>query len=71
LVAGEIGVDHQPGAVAYLLRQPRSTSAAQAGAVRRSCQTMALRQRRTRLPVPHHGGFALVGDADGGNIGGR
>jgi hypothetical protein len=23
---------------------------------------------RTGFPIPHHGGFALIGDADGGNV---
>ena len=69
LGAGEIRIEQQAG-----LRGDRGLMAvapsarAQMSAVRRSCQTMAW---WTGLPVraiPHDGGLALVGDADGGDV---
>ena len=65
LVAGEIGVEQQAGPRGdhRLVRRP-SRSAAQASAVRRSCQTMALWIGLPGRAVPDHRRLALVGDAD-------
>ena len=43
----------------------------QIGAVTRLCQTMALRDGLAGVPVPDDGRLALVGDADGRDVGGR
>ena len=43
---------------------PSPFSLAQISAVRRSCQTMARCTALAGGAVPHHGGLALVGDAD-------
>ena len=69
LAGGEIGIEQQPGLGGDLRLMAGGAQAARtASAVRRSCQTMALwiglpvaRSQMTR-------GFALVGDADAGDI---
>ena len=43
---------------------PAARSASHNDAVRRSCQTMALRDRPAASALPEQGGFALIGDAD-------
>ena len=47
---------------------PSLLSFAQMSAVRRSCQTMARWTGGAGGAVPHHGGLALVGDADRGDV---
>ena len=59
-----------PGRSSRVMRgsRPRARSASQAAAVRRSCQTIALAIGSPGRAIPHHGGLALVGDADGGDV---
>ena len=57
---GRCGPGSGPGG-----RPPRASRTA--GAVRRSCQTMARWRGRPRAPVPHDDRLPLVGDADGGD----
>ena len=70
LVPGEVGVEHQAGlrreqsAHGPAALQARRTSAA----VRRSCQTIALRDRPAGGALPQHRRLALVGDADRGDV---
>ena len=69
LGAGEIGVDAPARCAAErVLRSPAAFSASQRSAVRRSCQTMALQTGCAGRAVPDDGRFALVGDADGGDV---
>ena len=69
LAAGEVRVDDEAGPVAdQRPRARRPASRSQNGAVRRSCQTIALQIGVPVLPIPDDGGFPLVGDADGGHV---
>ena len=72
LGGGEVGIEHQPGLVGDGRSRARPRrSVAQASAVRRSCQTIALWMG---LPVARsqtNDSLALVGDADGGDVAGR
>ena len=64
LCAGKIGVDYQPRFFPNRLRQPPR---AQLVAVFRGAAALpddGVVYRLSRGPVPHHGGFPLVGDAD-------
>ena len=72
LGAGEVGVDDQAGLArgSSGSRPSRLQPRRRAAAVRRSCQTMALWIGCAGRAVPDHGGLALVGDADGGDVAG-
>ncbi len=70
LGAGEIGIEQQAGLARERLSRARPCcSVAQSGAVRRSCQTMALWIGFAGRLVPDHHRLALVGDADAGDVG--
>ncbi len=70
LGAGEIGVQHQPGLGAEGRLMPL---APQQVALARGAPVLpddGMVDRPAGRAVPDHGGFPLVGDADGGDIGG-
>ena len=70
LGAGEVGVEHAGRSVAdQRLRGRRRGARRRTAAVRRSCQTMALQIGSPVCAVPDDGRLALVGDADGGDVG--
>ena len=67
---GKIGVEQQPGAFADHRLVP---CGAQGGAGVGGAAVLPdnrVVDRLTGVTVPHNGGFALVGDADGGDVGG-
>ena len=71
LGAGEVGVEDQPGLLAEAAARGRARfSASHAGAVRRSCQTMALASGSPVLRFQTQRRLALVGDADRGDVAG-
>ena len=72
LRAGEIRIQQQARAPRDLrFEAVRLQRARTASAVRRSCQTMAGAIGRPLAAIPEHGRFALVGDADRGDVGRR
>ena len=61
----EIRIQKQPGPFAEDRLGPSALSVSHMPAERRHCQTMALWTGARVLAVPQHGGFPLVGDAQG------
>ena len=70
LRAGEVRVEHEPGALAHeRLRARRPSARRTAAAVRRHCQTIARWIGRAGRALPDDRRLALVGDADRGDLG--
>ena len=69
LGAGEVGIGQQArSAPGSWPRGRPARSWSQAGAVRRSCQTMAWRIGLAAVPVPEDRRLSLVRDSDGGHV---
>src|SRR5688572_6436127 len=66
--AGEVGIDDEPGALLDILRVTggREFVAGAGGAA--ILPDDGVVDRLTGFAIPQHGGLALVGDADGGEV---